>query len=377
MFGPYSAIMAALDEVIATNEEALQAEDNKKLWFDDLGLDEKTKIGDIPIDFEIQAALEHLKRLKFQNIGLRTKELFLQRVLDSKSVEDTFPTPQELAKLELALGKEKTKLRSIKAARAAAEKSLEDAASNIDRVAGERDMARAEIDRTISNVKAASRLEVVKTAVESGHESALEKLVRDVDELDSACCQHVTRELRKQKRTIEKEASVQSNRSEALRVEVEELEKEVSEMERESTSLQAQISKGDKENKNAEELRREWTLQEELAELLSALVGIRITDVRENGMTIEIHSSVCAKQPSTAKSSSPTHTLDIEFGLNELGDTIVAYMHLNPGDVNVSDIVEDMNLSLEKGVQKVFSRFMRLQEEQAVIASTSLMAEEP
>lgn len=358
--------MAALSELIATNEEALRAEDNKKLWFDDLGLEEESKIGDIPIDFEIQATLEHLKRLKFQNIGLRTKELFLQRVLDSKSVEDTFPTPQDVAKLELSLGREKTKLRSIKAARAAAEKSLEDAASNIDRVAGERDMARAEIDRTISNIKATSRLEVVKTALESGHENALEKLVRDVDELDAACCQHVTHELRKQKRTIEKEARARSNRSETLRAEVEELEKEVSEMEHESTSLQAQISKGDKENKNAEELRREWTLQEELAELLSALVGIRIRDVRENGMTIDINSSVFAKPTSVAKSPTATHTLDIEFGSNELGETVVAYIHLSPGDVHVSDIVEDMNLSLEKGVQKVFSRFMRLQEERTL-----------
>lgn len=358
--------MATLTEIVAAREDALRTEDEKKLWSDDLHAHTQDgKTDDIPIDYEIQATLDHLKRLKFQNIGLRTKELFLQKVLDSTSVDNTFPTTQELAKLELSLGREKTKLRSIKAERADSEKRLEEAATNVSDAIAERDSARSEIETVIRNAKAASQLEDVKKALESGQDDALERLIGEIDQLDAACCEHIVTALRKQKEELEREANEQSRRSDNLREEVEALEAQVSHMERESEALQAQISKNDKQDEDSEKLRSEWKLQGELAELLSALVGVRIVSDRDNGMTVEINDSVFAMPlPGSTRQSQPTHTLDIEFGINSVGETIIAHMRLSPSDVDVTDIVEDMNLSLEKGMQKLFSRFMRLKEQQ-------------
>lgn len=358
--------MAALAELISSHDEALQTEISKKLWLDQIPTSsEKDSPDEVRIDYEIQATLSQLKELKFQNIGLRTKELFLQRILEAKSVEDTFPSPQEAARLELRLGREKTKLRSIKAARAAAEKRLDEAVVDTGKVLAERDTARAEVEKTLADVKAQSRLDIVKAALSTGRVEDLEKVVNDVEQLDATCCECVAEELNRQTSELEEESARQAGRAQEIQARKESLEKEIAAMESRTEKLKAQISSKDEKDENAEKLRREWKVQEELGHLLSTLLGIRIASERDNGMTLEINDSVFAK-PSrgVAMPRSATHKLDIEFNSNTMGETIVSHMHLTPADVDISDIDTDMNLSLQKAVQLLFSRLMGMKEEQ-------------
>lgn len=356
--------MTNLETFIQNYSNSLANQDAKRLPFNQLELHtDSGSFDDVPADADIQATMERLKMMKIKQIELCTKEMFLRRVLKARTLDDAIPSAQEVAQLDLSLGKEKSKLRAIKASRATAEKSLADIARTIDSATASRERVRSEALQTLHKARAASRMQHVKYVLETGNDQDLDMLVRDVDGLDLMCCQLILRELRSQKGDLEKEASSQSTRSENLRREVNALGKDVEQMEAKRISLQEEIAEKGRNDSAMAEVRQRWTMMEKLEEVISALLGFRIIDIRDNAITLGINASVFAKKGDMSASTTEiTHTLDVEFDTNELGDVVIAHMLLDPPDLLVSDLVRDLNLSMERGIQIVFSRFMRLYE---------------
>lgn len=351
--------MTTLRELVDNNLNLLRKGDEVQFGFKALIHDhegEENEGSQIPMDMEIQALLEQLTKVKHNERNLLTYELFLERVLTSSTTEEALPTPSELAQSEFLLREEKVKLRSIKGKRAKVQEELAKAAEKIDAFSSSRDRARTEFQCDLENADAAAKLEVVKNAIESGDMAEMEKLIANIDSYDAKACEMILREVALQHSQNEKEAKEESEKADALQGAAAKLEKDVSELERSTTELQATISQNDKENSTHAAMRHECAMQEQLTEMLAALSGVRVTEVRTNGMTFKLNANVFAGPRSSGDRSVETHTLEIEFGSNEVGDTVIAFMHLEPGDVTVSDIREELGMSLYTGIGKVCER---------------------
>lgn len=356
--------MACLETLIQNYSEGLAKEDEKRLPFKQLELHADLDNPDgIPADADIQATMERLKMMKIKQIELCTKEMFLRRVLEARTLDEAIPSAQEVAQLDLSLGKEKSKLRAIKSSRAAAEKNLAEVARVIDSATASRNHVRSEAFQILQKAKAASRLQYVKGVLEASDGRSLDMLVRDVDNLDLMCCYHILDKLRSQKRELEKIANGQSARTDGLLRDVDVLDKDVRQLEAQQVSLQAKIAEKGKGDSAVATLQQRWAMMEKLEDIISALVGFRIINIRDSAITLGIKASVFAKRDNVSASTAEiTHTLDVEFSTNELGDIVVAHMFLDPPDVFVSDLVKDLDLTMERGIQIVFSRFMRFYE---------------
>lgn len=352
--------MAALQELMDENFQLLSKDDELEFGYKSMVLssesEENGENSSIPMDMQIQAVQEQLAKVKHNERNLLTYELFLQRVLESKTLEDALPTSAELAQNDVLLAQEKVKLRAIKAARAEAEKDLAEAAKKLGESSSARNRVRSEFKDEVERAKAAVKVEVVKNVLKSGDKAEMEKLVANIDSYDANACELILRELAIQKSQCEKEAKEQANKTEEIELRAKTLEKEVSELEQSTKAMQATISENDKENSSHAAMRHECAMQEQLTEMLAALTGVRVSEVRSNGLTFMLNANVFTGKRESPPQSSHTHTLEVEFGSNEIGETVIAFMHLDPPDAEVSDIREELGMSLYTGVGKVCQR---------------------
>lgn len=350
--------MTTLQELIDAESSFLRTEEETDL--DDQSTPDKeldSDNEDVPAALLIQAVMEQLAKVKDHERTLLTKQLFFERILSSDTVEDTIPSHSEFVKMDLLLGAEKKKLRSIKAARAQAEKDLASAASELDTATVQKEQARAELEDAVRSAKATANLELVKQTIAAGNESDFKNLISNIDTCDSEACSLILEELSLQRAQLEKEAMAADRDGTALKAEAGALEKEVSELKSSTKALQEKISGGDNEESGLAGLRHECAMQEQLGDMLHVLTGVRVSEVREHGMTFQLNARAFSlPQESPTPESLKTHTLEIEVCTNDVGETIVAFMHLDPPDVNVSDLREDLDMSLYDGVGKVCER---------------------
>lgn len=308
-----------------------------------------------PVDLEIQSSFDELRRLKFQFVELRTKEIFLKRILETKSLED-LPSSNEAGRAEVALAESKRELREIKASRRQAEERERDILVEIGKAFRENKASYENVQKRISDVRAAVRSNDAEKVLSERDIDSIQSLLKHIDELDEHCCRDIVQVLQEEKRVIEREAKEKSTHVDSLRKKVRDMQNEVDSLEHETTKLKEEIAKNDNGDSGAATLRREYALLNEMDAVLAALGGVHVSEVRANGMSFEFNAALFMPFVEGRNREISTHLLDVEFAEEDIGNVRIANMAISPPDINVTDLCDDNISSLPMSIQIVGCR---------------------
>lgn len=310
-----------------------------------------------PVDVQIAAAFQELRQLKAQHLEMRTRELFLNRILDAKSFDELAPM-EETGRLEVEVNHEKTTLRQIKKARSESEKSVANAAIKLEKNLHHSETEKKKVASLLQKAKYSIRSKSVDAILAERDINKIESLVPDIDELDTHCCDKIIQFLREEKNVLRKEAHNRSEDVDNMRVAVEQLQADVDKLELERNRLQNEISKNDQKDPNFSHLRHECMLQEQLESVMASLTGLRVAATHNDGISFEINASVLLPDHETIDRDL-TYELNVKFDEENLGITKIVALTLRPQDVQVTDICDEPDLTLPMAVQLVYMRLIK------------------
>lgn len=359
--------MTSLDKVAVANliddhEQALSEIQEPNPSFKQLAAHPPS---DPSTDLKMQDSFQGLRYLKAKYVQLRTKNIFMDTIRNTKSVND-MTTPAEAGRTEVSLKTSKTELRKIKKARKEAQEENARNITDLKQASENRETVKKELERRLRQARAAANGNDVRAILGSRNIAKIESLVDHVDDLDANACYDLISLLREEKLYMERDASQKSAHVNQIRKEVEQLKIGVPVQEADNEKMREQIAENDRNNPEAATLRHECMLQEQLEGVKSSLTGLRVVDVRENGMSFQLNIRLFASCKESGDRQEGIHILDVEF--EDEGKTekpMIAQMALRPPDVSVNDICrKDPNVSLKCAVRTICNRLVTFLQEQ-------------
>lgn len=313
----------------------------------------------IPVDVQIQAELDDLRHLKYELNALRTKKIFLQKLRDARDVQD-LPTAQQAVSAEIALQKMKSELRKTKAERASLERRFENAVSEWGDASAQHIHACRSLNDRIHSYRADVYTENVERQIKLGDwESVFRSFgdTQEVDRLQLPHCRTLINLLKKEKLKLQTQSGQNQPQLEQLHQHVRQLENSVNMLKEKLRMLNHRLQKQERLDPAFSKLRHEYELQKQLQQILPSLTGVRVADVRVNGVCFEINAMLFLPFVDGTKRDQKTHSLIVK--VDENGDTAdnVVGLSLIPADVPVDDLFgKDENMSLRFVVQTVCAR---------------------
>lgn len=348
--------MESVPEILRTHSEALQHNSHVELSHYKY-LNVQPPEPDTPhIDVEVEAAFHELRLVKEERVMLRTKRLVMEAILSASSLDD-LPSPQQTARAEVAVEQAKSKLRKAKQARRNAEKELAASVQSFAKSRVEQQQAYDALDQKIRRANAAYNAFEVKEILERRDMGKIEEIVNDIDSYDAACCDDIVAILQEETERVGRMAKDKSEVVDRLGKEVEELQRDVVSLKNSSEDHKSKIAENDRQMVGAAEIRHECNMQDQLEEILSSLSGVKVSDVRANGLSFDINAPLFVKRFEGSSRKQPSHILDVEFeDEGDLGMSTILEMAIRPPDVTVNDLCKDSSISLTTAVRSVCMR---------------------
>ena len=314
-----------------------------------------------PIDARIEEALEELRYVKARHIELRSKNLFMETILNTDT--ENIATSADAGRAEVNLKHDKAKLRSIKAERRSLEEQFEKKVGSYAASSKAYENGKESIERSIRKTKNVISGNDVRAVLGSRDFDKVERLVEHVDDLDARDCDDLVAVLAEERALMQRDTTQKMASNAKLRHNVEKLSGQVNEMEREVDELRSKIDRDNRSNPELLKLRHEAKMQGELLGVLGDILGVQVDGVTENGIAFRISPEAWVKREAGSTVRAP-HVLDIafdepkqdEYGCEQL---TIAHMMLRPDSVKVNDICEEPNVSLESAVHTVCERLMK------------------
>lgn len=328
--------MAQVTESLEADQKLLEQAINVPLncsKFLPQGPDKRKPSEEVPCELRIQAAFDRLKRIKAQHIAVRTHKIFLSHLASGRPVEE-IATAQATGLAEATLRSAKQTLRTVKASRMDATRRLAEAASSLGAQIDSRDAEAVSVEALLRRARCAARAGQVAEALESRDLRQIEALVDHIDEVDGPACEDLVFALREEKELANRLATQSRERVDVLRSEVDALREEVSTMEKASSELQEKIAGTEEEVKGAAQMKKECMFQENLEGVMASLGGVRIIDIRSNGMSFEICAHLVQPYVAGDDRSKATHVLDVQMDDSALTGEVT----LDPPEVEVTDL---------------------------------------
>lgn len=319
---------------------ALQADDKHTSSFNELRVAAADALADdVPVEMHVHAATALLQNLKLQLVALRTKELFLTRVAAAQVVNAAFPTSQQLAEKELALGKAKTDLRATKAAVRDAERILVPTAVDVAISAADRDQTKHQLLHDMDAVTAALHLQRVDRVLDSGDSAELHRLVEGVDELGGMTCRTILGTMQKRRDALREHVDERTKHMEVQSSTAAHARDGLQTAKDNLARLNAEVEKNERVHAGAGAVRHECMMQEQLGEAMSALTGVRVVHAQENRAVFHINARIFKRGGFQRECSNerlpPTRTLELKL-TSRLNDILVSGVSLDPWDVELS-----------------------------------------
>jgi chromosome segregation ATPase len=298
--------------------------------------DHDAQEGQGPVSVQIAEVIEELQQLKFLFIEVATKEMFLKKLSDTRSLP-SLPM-QELVAAEMEAGQEKAELKKSKSARAEAMESLDSACRALSTSVQENMRCREEFGNAVGRGLAELRLQNVMRTLENRSIESLESLASEAGSLDAKSCEHILsqtcdelHEAKRDKAEFDAEMQDLRQRADALRNDQVKLESEVSD-------LNNLLEKTEKEDEEARQLRIESTRHRALYSALSSLTRTRISCMEEGRLCLEITISRAAGNlTTTIEKLDMIYVLDM--ALMDQPGSFVSSIILTPPDVDVSSLL--------------------------------------
>lgn len=333
---------------VATQQEVYQQTLETNLFFSSfLSNDDSHPPADkLSADKDIQACFEEIRTLKSQLTPLEAYSKFIARILTENPI-DKLATPKEAAIADTALCKEKQTLRAIKKERADMDANLPAIVEQVVASSRKRDAQSSRLERQLRASKAAMHAGEVNSAIKSQNITALERLIDVIDEVDEEHCEKIIALMQNLKAEDEYIASQRYATVDSLRNQVSERKTTLDLLQRKAADLDIHIEQINRTVPGASECRNECELSQMLMNCIFALGGVRVKQMREDGMKIAIDATIFGSSDMKHRWGTEhirvTHVLDIKIDPMEVDDgsgcdLYVQDVTLDPPDVAVSDL---------------------------------------
>ncbi|PXF40935.1 hypothetical protein BWQ96_09330 [Gracilariopsis chorda] len=313
----------------------------------------------IPVDIQIQAELDDLRHLKYELNAFRTKRIFLQNLRDARDVQD-LPTAQQAVSAEIKLQKMKSELRKTKAERSALERRFENAVRDLGEASADHLHACQSMKHRIHLYRADTYTDNVEKQIKLGDWESVFRSFDDIEEVDSLQvphCRTLINLLRKEKLKFEAQSDHNKPQLQQIHQHVRHLENNVDMLKEKQHALNQRIHKFEHSDPAFSKLRHEYELQKQLQHILPSITGVRVADVRVNGVCFEINAMLFVPFVDGTKRDQKTHSLIVKVDENCDTANNVVELCLTPADVRVDDLFgRDENMSLRFVVQTVCAR---------------------
>ncbi|KAI0563859.1 hypothetical protein FGB62_33g1111 [Gracilaria domingensis] len=310
----------------------------------------------VPVDNQIQAALEDLRCLKHQLTALRSKQIFLRRLRDAQSLQD-LPSAQEAVTAEMRLQKKKSELRKQKAARAASEKRFENAVMQACLTAKSIQETDQLAQNHIRRLKSASYTEQLVEKMNRDEWDSVMRFfddVAEVDKLEGSDCQQLSDMFTKERVKLEAEANRQNVEVTELQKRLNRVEQSTGECEKEIENVRHRFAKKERRDPKFANVLHEYELQKHLEQILPSITAVRVAAVQPDGILFDINASLIVPSDGKLDRRQATHTLTYKRagfdGSNTEG------LILSPPDVEIADLIDQPDSSLPIVIKEVCAR---------------------
>ncbi|CAN8069439.1 unnamed protein product [Agarophyton chilense] len=317
----------------------------------------------LPVDNQIQTALEELRCLKYQLTALSGKEIFLRKLRDARSIED-LPSAQDAVAAEITIQKKKSALRKQKAARAAAETRFEKAIKDTCFVEKELQNARQLAQNHFKRIKSTNYTNRLAEKIREGDwESVVRSFddITEVDKLEGSHCGELSAILTQERLKLETQANEGNTEVTDIQKRLHRVEQNIQMWTSDIQSVRRSLAEQERRDRNYGALLHEYELQNQFSQILPSITGVRITEARTNSISFEINGALFLPSDAKVDRSQVTHTLVIKRAERE--GRAHMELSLSPADVEVSDLVDGQkNIMLSVVVKEVCARILKFLE---------------
>lgn len=294
------------------------------------------------IENDIQSAFEEIRYLKNQIIASNSHHLFLENTINDKILSTT---AKQTGQEEYILTESKTKLRALKRKREQEDKDIEILSQQLQQANEKHENLKTTIKQHIRLIKTKEIQNHISSKLLDGNGNdninIIEDLVKNnLDQINENDCNKLINIIENEYLNINKNIKVSNENIEGLKHYIHDENVKIEYMKKDHNNLQKNLNHLQQHNNG--EIMQNILQEKVLSKYIQQLTGLKIKDVRADGMSLVINAGIFSSVTPSYIKSKFSHILDVVFdnrGNNCENDSLTINDHDNTGETTSNDLI--------------------------------------